>query len=69
MSSFSVSNGNNYLGYSNKSYEPIKYYKVNCSEPYFYIDLYHSNNTKIPVNLPRDNKDGIVLGITVVEEK
>ena len=68
-SSFSVSNGNSYLGYSNKSYEPLKYYRINCNEPYFYIDLYHSNNSNIPVNLPRDNKDGIVLGIVVVEEK
>ena len=68
-SSFSISNGNSYLGYSNKSYEPIKYYRINCSEPYFYIDLFHSNNSNVPVNLPRDNKDGIVLGIVVVEEK
>ena len=67
--SFSISNANNYLAYSNKSYFPIKYYKINCSEPYFYIDLFHSYNHEIPVNLPADNRDNIVLGIVIQEQK
>lgn len=67
--SFSVSNGDNYLGYSNKSYEPIKYFKINCNETNFYIDLFHPHNHNIPVNLPSDNKDSIVLGLVIPIEK
>ena len=67
--SFSISNANNYLAYSNKSYNPIKYYKINCNEPHFYIDLFHGYNNEIPVNLPQDNKDSVILGIVIVEEK
>ena len=49
-SSICNNNTSNYLGYSHKNYNPIKYFKISCSEPRFYIDLYHGHKHDIPIN-------------------
>lgn len=64
-SSICNNNTSNYLGYSHKNYYPIKYFKINCSEPRFYIDLYHGHKHDIPINLPVDERESIILEIVI----
>ena len=68
-SNISINNSIDYLAYSNKSYNPIKYYRIESNEPSFHIDFYLGNKLDEPINLPRDNKEKIVLGIIIHEEK
>ena len=64
-SSICINNTSNYLGYSHKNYYPIKYFKINCSEPRFYIDLFHGHRHEIPINLPVDERESIILEIVI----
>ena len=64
-SSICNNNTSNYLGYSHKNYNPIKYFKISCSEPRFYIDLYHGHKHDIPINLPKDERESIILEIVI----
>ena len=67
-SSISINNCSNYLGYSQKDYNPIKYYTINTAETRFYIDLYDAHDTDVKVNLPIDNKEGLVLEMIIPED-
>ena len=64
-SSISINNSKNYLGYSQKDYEPIKYYKIQCNETRFCIDLMDAHNEDTIVTLPKDNKEGMCLEIVL----
>ena len=67
-SNISVNISKNYLGFTNKNYNPIKYYKINSQDTKFYIDLYHGHYQNIPVNLPNDEKEQIILEIVIPED-
>ena len=62
-SSISINNSKNYLGYSQKNYNPVKYYKIQCNETRFSIDLMDAHDEDAIVTLPRDNKEGMCLEI------
>lgn len=64
-SSIAYNTYRNFLGFSGHRYTPIKYYKIN-DDSRFWIDLYDSHIHEIPVNLPRDNKEGLVFEIVVL---
>lgn len=68
QSNIAVNNSKNYLGFTNKNYNPIKYYKINSQDTKFYIDLYHGHYQNIPVNLPNDEKEQIILEIVIPED-
>ena len=67
-SSISINNSNNYLGYSHTRYTPIKYYRVNSAEPNFHIDIYNGHKHDIPINLPVDEREQIILEITTLDK-
>jgi hypothetical protein len=64
-SSISINNSKNYLGYSQNNYNPIKYYKIQCSDPRFYIDLLDAHDEEAIVTLPNDCKEGMCLEIVI----
>ena len=64
-SSISINNSKNYLGYSQNNYNPIKYYKIQCSDPRFYIDLIDAHDEEAIVTLPDDYKEGMCLEIVI----
>ena len=64
-SSISINNSKNYLGYSQNNYNPIKYYKIQCSDPRFYIDLLDAHDEEAIVTLPNDYKEGMCLEIVI----
>ena len=64
-SSISINNCKNYLGYSQKDHNPIKYYKIQCNENRFYIDLIDAHNNTTIVNLPVDDKEDLVLELVL----
>ena len=64
-SSISINNCKNYLGYSQKNHNPIKYYKIRCNENRFYIDLIDAHNNTTIVNLPVDDKEDLVLELVL----
>ena len=64
-SSISINNSKNYLGYSQKNYNPIKYYKIQCNETRFSIDLMDAHDEDAIVTLPKDNKEGMCLEIVL----
>jgi hypothetical protein len=52
---------NNHLGYSDKDYQPIKWYKVTNNDEKFYIDLYSGHGPEVRTILPYDNLDHITV--------
>jgi hypothetical protein len=52
---------NNYLGYSNKDYQPVKWYKITNNDERFYIDLFNGHSPELNTILPYDNMDHITL--------
>ena len=64
-SSISINNSKNYLGYTQNNYNPIKYYKIQCSDPRFDIDLLDAHDEEAIVTLPNDYKEGMCLEIVI----
>ena len=64
-SSIRINNSKNYLGYSQQNYNPIKYYKIQCNETRFCIDLMDAHDEDAIVTLPKDNKEGMCLEIVL----
>jgi hypothetical protein len=52
---------NNYLGYTGKNYDPVKWYNITNNDDQFYIDLFNGHNPEIKSVLPLDNMDHITL--------
>jgi hypothetical protein len=57
---------NNYLGYTNVRYDPMKYYKITNDDSKFYIDLYNGHNYSIISNLTSDNRDNISIELVMI---
>ena len=49
-----------HLGYSGTTYNPIKYYKIDSSDQYFWIELAQVD-AATPIELPNDDKDSVAI--------
>jgi hypothetical protein len=57
----------NYLGYTNVRYNPLKYYRITDDSTQFYIDLYNGHSHTLPAVLPKDNKDYLNLELVILQ--
>lgn len=51
-----------YLGHTRQEpYSPIKYYRLSGDSKKFWVDLYETRSHDVPVYLPSDNKDILII--------
>jgi hypothetical protein len=55
----------NYLGYTNVRYNPLRYFKITSNDTKFYIDLYNGRLTHFYSILPYDDIDTITLELVI----
>jgi len=61
-SSIANNDANNILGHTrNDSYTPIKYYRLNRDVKKFWIELYETRCHDIPVSIPSDKRDDLII--------
>jgi hypothetical protein len=58
---------NNYLGYSNVRYSPLRYYRITNDDSKFYIDLFNGHEHPYPSILSPDNRDCITVEMVMIQ--
>lgn len=66
-SSLTSLNSRQYLGFTDDSFKPIKYFKLNNNTNEFWIELWNSRNREIMSVLPYDDKDGLIIEAVLLE--
>lgn len=66
-SSLTSLNSRQYLGFTDETFKPIKYFKLNNNTNEFWIELWNSRNRDIMSVLPYDNKDGLIIEAVLLE--
>ena len=65
-SSIANNDKNNIIGHTrNDPYIPIKYYRLNHDVKKFWIELYETRSHNIPVSIPTDKKDDLIIEAVV----
>lgn len=54
-----------HLGYSGNKYDPIKYYRIDMTDPYFWIELATVDATS-GIELPFDDKDSVAIEAVIL---
>ena len=69
-SSISYEAEDNFLGHTNYSCNPIKYYRLTNNDKKFWVDMWESRNHNIPVEFPYDGKEVLYIeGIVCFDSK
>ena len=69
-SSISYEAEDNFLGHTNYSCNPIKYFRLTHNDKRFWVDMWESRNHNIPVEFPYDGKEVLYIeGIVCFDSK
>ena len=65
-SNIAVNSFENYIGYTDNTYDPIKYFKLSSNDTYFWIEMYNGNDHITPAIIPLDGQDSFLLEIVLL---
>ena len=65
-SNIAVNSCGNYVGYTDSTYDPIKYFKLSSNDAYFWIEMYNGNDHITPAIIPLDGQDSFLLEIVLL---